>query len=401
MEKSNLSHKELILSILYYNKSHSIADLSIKTRKSIPSISKIINELHFNQLIIEDGLAPSTGGRRPTTYSINSNLDKYILSIAIDQHYSRAVIFNLLNEAQTPVLETENNFNTPDIAFQNIIDLIKTTLEHGSYNSGNILGIGISMPGFVDTAQGTNGSFKDKNENLYNIKHEVENRFQIPTYLENDSTAIAIAEQYFGQAKDTSHVLIINIGWGVGLGIIVDNKLFRGYSGYAGEFSHIPLSASDKLCSCGKRGCLEVEASLSAAIQFSEERLQNGEKSILAQRLTDDKPGNSHLLIQSALEGDQLAISALAKSGYMLGKGIATLIHILNPEKIILSGRGSQAGSILMPQIQTAINEFCIPRIARKTTIKVSDLTDKAQLIGSACIVLEYSLSKFANSTNK
>ncbi|SUJ07737.1 Making large colonies protein [Sphingobacterium spiritivorum] len=150
-----------------------------------------------------------------------------------------------------------------------------------------------------------------------------------------------------------------------------------------------------------KRGCLEVEASLSAAIQFSEERLQNGEKSILSQRLTDDKPGNSHLLIQSALEGDQLAISALAKCGYMLGKGIATLIHILNPEKIILSGRGSQAGSILMPQIQTAINEFCIPRIARKTAIRISELTDKAQLIGSACIVLEYSLSKFANLTNQ
>ncbi|EEI91451.1 ROK family protein [Sphingobacterium spiritivorum ATCC 33300] len=401
MEKSNLSHKELILSILYYNKSHSIADLSIKTRKSIPSISKIINELHFNQLIIEGGLAPSTGGRRPTTYCINSNLNKYILSVAIDQHYSRAVIFNLSNEALTPVLEIENNFNIPDIAFQNIIDLIKQTLEHDNYNSDNVLGIGISMPGFVDTAQGTNGSFKDKNENLYNIKLEVENRFQIPTYLENDSTAIAIAEQYFGKAKDTSHALIINIGWGVGLGIIVDNKLFRGYSGYAGEFSHIPLSASDKLCSCGKRGCLEVEASLSAAIQFSKERLEIGEKSILAQRLTDDKPGNSHHLIQSALEGDQLAISALAKCGYMLGKGIATLIHILNPEKIILSGRGSQAGSILMPQIQTAMNEFCIPRIARKTAIRISELTDKAQLIGSACIVLEYSLSKFANLTNQ
>ncbi|MGJ1265667.1 ROK family protein [Sphingobacterium spiritivorum] len=401
MEKSNLSHKELILSILYYNKSHSIADLSIKTRKSIPSISKIINELYFNQIITEDGYAPSTGGRRPTTYKINSKLNKYILSIAIDQHYSRAVIFDLSNEARTPVFEVESNLNNPDTAFQHIIDLIKKTLGHDNYSSDNVLGIGISMPGFVDSKQGTNGSYKDKHGNLYHIKREIENRFQIPTFLENDSTAIAIAEHYFGKAKDISHALVINIGWGVGLGIIVDNKLFRGYSGYAGEFSHIPLSDSDKLCSCGKRGCLEVEASLSAAVQFAEERLQNGENSILSQQLTNDKPGNSRFLIQSALDGDQLAVFALAKSGYMLGKGIATLIHILNPQRIILSGRGSQAGSILMPQIQTAINEFCIPKIAQNTVIKVSDLTDKAQLIGSACIVLEYSLSKFAHLTNQ
>ncbi|WP_293913499.1 MULTISPECIES: ROK family protein [unclassified Sphingobacterium] len=399
MDKSNLSHKELIINILYYNKAHSIAELSAKTKKSIPSISKIINELYYDQLIIDDGLAPSTGGRRPTRYSINPNLNKFILSVAVDQHYIRTVIYNMSNEEQIPILTTENNLNNADLTFQNIVESIEKTLNHGNYNQHNILGIGISMPGFVDNILGTNGSYADKNENLFHIKRNIEHKFQIPTFLENDSSAIAIAEQYFGKAKDTSHSLIINIGWGVGLGIIVDNKLFRGYSGYAGEFSHIPLSDSNKLCSCGKRGCLEVEASLSAAVEFAEEKLKSGEKSILAHQLTNDKPGNSHLLIQSSLEGDQLAISALAKSGYMLGKGIATLIHILNPEKIILSGRGSQAGSILMPQIQTAINEFCIPKIAQKTTITISNMTDRAQLIGSACIVLEYSLEKLV-STN-
>lgn len=397
MEKTNYGLKELIISLLYYEKSYSIADLSLLIGKSIPSTTKIINELADYNLIIEDGLAPSTGGRRPIKYTINSNLNKFILSVAIDQHYSTAVIYDLSNEERTPVFTIENHLDNHDEVFDNIVGLMEKTLQHGEFNQNNILGIGISMPGFVDNKQGTNGSFKDKNTKLYYIKREIENRFQLPTFIENDSTAIAIAEQNFGKARNTSHSLVINIGWGVGLGIIVDNKLFRGYSGYAGEFSHIPLSDSNKLCSCGKKGCLEVEASLSAAVEFAEEKLQSGEKSKLANHLTNDRLQSSNSLIQSALNGDQLAISALTKSGYMLGKGVATLIHIMNPEKIILSGRGSQAGQILMPQIQTAINEFCIPRIAQKTSVEISDLKNKAQLIGSACIVLEYSLSKFVN----
>jgi len=397
MEKTNYGLKELVISLLYYDKSYSIADLSVLIGKSIPSTTKIVNELTDYNLIVEDGLAPSTGGRRPTRYTINANLDRYILSVAIDQHYSRAVIYNLANQECTPIFSIENHLDNPDTAFPHIASVMRQALEHGQFDQTNILGVGVSMPGFVDNKQGTNGSYRDKNDRLYNIKREIENEFQLPTFIENDSTAIAIAEQNFGKAKDTSHSLIINIGWGVGLGIIVDNKLFRGYSGYAGEFSHIPLSDSGKLCSCGKKGCLEVEASLSAAVEFAEEKLENGDKSPLKDFFLQDQLQKSETLIQSALDGDQLAIYSLNKSGYMLGKGIATLIHIMNPQKVILSGRGSRAGQILMPQIQTAINEFCIPKIAQKTSIEISELKNNAQLIGSACIVLEYSLPQFVN----
>ncbi len=394
MDTKSHNPKAIILNSLYYNKSSSILELSQLIGKSIPSTTKAINELLAENIIAEDGLAPSTGGRRPARYCINTALESYILSVAVDQHYVTAELYNLSNTAITPIMtEKIEGVNT----FQMIVNVIQQVIDWNAYPNDAILGIGISMPGFVDNQQGTNTSYEGIDSKLYNIKQEIQNIFNIPTYFENDSTAIAIAEQKFGKARDTSHALIINIGWGVGLGIIVDSKLFRGYSGYAGEFSHIPLSDSKKLCSCGKRGCLEVEASLSAAVLYAEERLQKGDKSKLEESFTHDQLEQSTLLIQAALRGDQLAIAALSKSAYMLGKGIATLIHIINPQKIILSGRGAEAGQLLMPQIQTAVNEFCIPRISQKTSIEISELGAKAQLIGSACIVFEYSLNKFVN----
>lgn len=398
MDNHNQDPKRIILNALYYDKSHSISELSQLIGKSIPSTTKALNELLLAKIIVEDGLAPSTGGRRPARYSINTALECYIISVAVDQHYASAVLYNLANTEITPVMtEKIEGANT----FMMIVNVIQQVIDCHVYPTSFILGIGISMPGFVDNQQGTNTSYEGIDAKLYNIKQEIENIFEIPTYFENDSTAIAIAEQKFGKARETSHALIINIGWGVGLGIIVDNKLFRGYSGYAGEFSHIPLSDSNKLCSCGKRGCLEVEASLSAAVQFAEERLQKGDKSKLEESFSNDQLEQSTLLIHAALSGDQLAIAALSKSAYMLGKGIATLIHIINPQKIVLSGRGADAGQLLMPQIQTAINEFCIPRISQKTSIEISELSAKAQLIGSACIVFEYAVSKFLHQDKR
>ncbi|MEJ5053069.1 ROK family protein [Sphingobacterium sp. MYb382] len=395
MEKPKNRFKEMIINSLYYNKSHSISELSLLIGKSIPSTTKVLNELVQSQLIIEAGYAPSTGGRRQARYIINTEINRYMLAVAMDQHYVSAVLYNLANIEITPVIQRKND---PENTFEHLVEVIKEVISHRPEAKDHILGIGISMPGFVDNTLGINSSYEEGDSKLYNIEKEIEDIFEIPTYIENDSTAIAIAEQKFGKARDVSHALIINISWGVGLGIIVDNKLFRGYSGYAGEFSHIPLSDSNLLCSCGKRGCLEVEASLAAALRYAEERLLQGEKSKLAEYLDNDQLEDSASLIRAALNGDQLAISALSKSGYMLGKGIATLIHIMNPEKIILSGQGAEAGQFLMPQIQSAINEFCIPRISQKTSLEISELGSTAQRVGSACVVLEYSLSKLVNN---
>jgi len=380
--------EQLIFKLLYYNGSQSIADISKRLAKSVPNITKVINELLSSNLLEEDGYAPSTGGRRAVSYKINSQLNQVIIAVAIDQYYICASILSLENKELMEPITIENNLIDSEQSYTQILDLLKNLLQHKLLTQNICIGIGISMPGFVDYQNELNNSFPTGSR-LNNIKVLLEKELQTPVFIENDSATIAFAEHKFGVAKGSHDALIINMNWGVGLGMIINNKLFRGHSGYAGEFSHIPLSNTNKLCSCGKKGCLEVEASLIAALDFVHEQLSQGENSSLSEMSNLTKSSQGEFLLQAALHGDQLAISALNKSAYILGKGIATLIHILNPEQIVISGRAAIAGPIMLPTIQSAIHEFCIPKLAKFTSIELSNLNIRAQLLGTVCLVIE------------
>jgi predicted NBD/HSP70 family sugar kinase len=170
--------------------------------------------------------------------------------------------------------------------------------------------------------------------------------------------------------------------------MIIDGKIFRGYNGFAGELSHIPLSENGALCTCGKRGCLEAEASMLVVAQKAEEGIKQG-------RVTSLKPhnGQSKLmgdsLMDAANQGDQFALELLSDSGYKIGKALAILIHIMNPAKIVLSGRGAKVGKILLAPIQQALHKYCIPRLSSGTELLISSLGFDAELIGAAVLVME------------
>ncbi|WP_312186730.1 ROK family transcriptional regulator [Sphingobacterium sp.] len=379
-----------ILKNLYFDTALSIAELAKKLAKSIPSITKLINHLVEKKIIIECGFAESTGGRRPIQFALNPRLDFYILTVASDQHFSTFTLTDLnqnaLSEHRDVPIELRNDNSSTLLLYE-----IENILSSSSINIERLIGIGVSIPGFVNSELGVNESYP-VNHPLYKIKSDIEQKYRIATVIENDSRCIAIAEKEFGLAKNTENSLIINLNWGVGLGIIINGNVFKGEYGFAGEFSHIPLSDNNALCSCGKRGCLEVEASLNAAIRNTENDIEKNEYSIYS-TFVKSNLNKVDALIEASNVGDQIAINNLGKIGYMLGKGISTLIHILNPKQIIISGRGAELGRILNPQIQIAINEFCIPEIAKTTYIHMSELNKHAQIKGTAAIVVEKHIS--------
>lgn len=373
-----------IIKSLYFSRSQSIAELSETTGKSIPLITKSIRELVHKQAITKDGQRASTGGRRAMNYELNEENFGYILSIAIDQHYISASIFNIHNNQISPIKTIPAKLND-DETFLRIKDLIQEVISETPKN--RFLAIGITVPGFVDSETFVNNSFPESSP-MYTLRENIETAFGIQTYIENDSSAIAIAEKKFGKAKDSNNALVINLNWGVGLGIVINDQLFRGNSGFAGEFSHIPLANENKLCSCGKKGCLEVEASLAFVLDYVTTALEQGERSVLESIYKDNKRIFFSDLLKSYEKGDQLSIQAIKKMAYMLGKGIATLIHIMNPERIIISGRGAIFGNILLPEIQSSIQEFCIPRLSQNTLIQISTL-ENIQLLASASIAVQ------------
>nr|WP_276900486.1 ROK family protein [Pedobacter kyonggii] len=378
-----------VIKHLYYKKSLSLTDLSKLTQKSLPLVTAVVNNLIAEGYIIEEGFAPSTGGRRAAMFLINPNLKKYIVAIAMDQLTSRLTIYDLSRTMVTPIRTLEFELSSKESDIGDLVNFINTSIDQSEINRTDILGVGIGMPGFVNADEGINHSFLKVKEGT-TLQNYLSSKINLPVYIDNDSSLIALAELNFGEAVNLKDVMVVNIGWGTGLGIIVNGKLYRGSSGSAGEFSHIPLSDSDNLCSCGRRGCLEVDTSLLVMAKRAEEAIAGGAESSMKKLFKDKSKHPADHFLHAVSQQDPVAISVLAKAIFQLGKGVATLIHLLNPQCIVLSGRGAKAGKMLLPPIQQAIHEFCIPRIAEQTEIKLSTLTDEAELLAAGSLTVEY-----------
>ena len=390
MREKSLLYKGKIIKQLYFASALSCSDLSTLINTSLPLTTKMLNELIQDNDIMETGYAPSTGGRRPQMYSIRPDR-MYTVAVAMDQLFTRIVILDMQRRYVSELEKIELHLARNPHALETLAQKLDEHIQRSGIRREKIVGIGIGMPGFVDSKKGLNYSFLSSGE--ISITEYIKERVGVPTFIENDSSLIALAELSFGAARNKKSAMVVNLGWGIGLGLILNGELFRGYNGFAGEFSHLPLFSNNKLCSCGKMGCLETEASLVVVVEKALEGIRNGRVTMMKEAVLEDNLDRaSYAVIQAASKGDKFAVELLSESGYSIGRGVAILIHLLNPETIVLGGRGAAAGKIWQTPIQQALNEHCIPRLAVNTQIEVSALGYDAELIGAAALVMDNSL---------
>jgi predicted NBD/HSP70 family sugar kinase len=387
MREKNLLYKGKIITQLYFSNALSCSDLSTRIKTSLPLTTKMLNELIRDNDIVETGYAPSTGGRRPQMYSLRPDR-MYTVAVAMDQLFTRIVIMDMQRQHVCAVEKFELHLSKNNQALDTLAVKLEEYILQSGIGKEKIAGIGIGMPGFVDSKKGVNYSFLGNGDRC--ITQYISEKLGVQAYIENDSSLIALAELNFGAARDKKSAMVVNLGWGIGLGLILNGELFRGYNGFAGEFSHLPLFTNNKLCSCGKSGCLETEASLVVVVEKALEGIQTGRATLLTeQQLKSNLDQASRSVIMAAGKGDKFAVELLSEAGYNIGRGVAILIHLLNPETIILGGRGALAGKIWQTPIQQALNEHCIPRLAVNTVIEVSSLGYDAELVGAAALVMD------------
>jgi predicted NBD/HSP70 family sugar kinase len=197
---------------------------------------------------------------------------------------------------------------------------------------------------------------------------------------------MAFGELYSGEILSEKNVLFVNMDYGTGLGIVLDGKVYYGKSGFSGEFGHTPIFNNEIICQCGKKGCLETEASGNALIRKFKERIEKGSSSsILKNNKAADKIGIEDI-INGAKNEDTLCIELLSEIGEKLGKGLAILINIFNPELIILGGTLSDTGDYIRLPAQSALNKLSLSLVNNDTSLKISKLGEKAGVIG-ACLI--------------
>lgn len=383
--------KLLILEELYRHGCRSIPELSKIIRMSTPTITRAIDELIAESLLIEEGIGSSSGGRRPNLYGINPS-SRFVLGIDICRYSVRYGLFNFHNEPAAEIKVLNEGLETTSDILGAIKKAVDEYIKEAGIDESKLMGIGIALPGLIDIHTGISYSYLHEDKPLSSL---FEDKFHHPVFVEHDTKAMALGEQAFGLAMGKQNVLCLNIGSGIGLGMILNGKLYHGNSGFSGEFGHIQVDPDGQLCYCGKIGCLETLASGTTMIKNARKEIEAGATTLISSLVNNDyNKINSEVILQAAQRGDQFAIGLLSNIGEHLGRGIAVLIHLFNPELIIIGGELTKAENYLVDPIQQNLNKYTISKIRRDAQIITSSLGNNAGLLGTVALVMNKVFSK-------
>ena len=367
-----------ILQEIYNSGAITIAQLAKKLHTSVPSITVYINELIENNWILEVGSSKTKSGRRPSLFDLNPNKNQ-VLVIDINIYETNLYLINLRNEI------SEQFTIKLDISSPNLVEVIKKEIRNFIKNL-KIWAIGISSPGLLSIEKGINFTYPNHNEQEESLANLIQEKLKIPTFITHDTQASMMGEHHFGLAKNKENVLLINLDWGIGLGIMCNGQIIKGSDGFAGELGHIQIKPDGELCHCGKKGCLETVASAQALINKAQQGIQEGKTSTLAL-----KKGVITLedVIDAALRGDEFSIDLIFDIGKELGKGLSIAIHMFNPEVIIIDGVMTKAGELIVSTLNQAINKYCLTDFKKNLKVLISPMGEKAKIFGTKSFVFE------------
>ncbi|MGV3502844.1 MAG: ROK family transcriptional regulator [Adhaeribacter sp.] len=389
IERKKFFQKLKIIKFLYIKGAQSNADICERFRISSPTSIGLLNELIAEGYVEKQGRGHSIGGRKPDLYGLQDN-SLFVLGIEMGQYNTRMAIFNNRNEAVSDIKTFSIPISKDLSALEDVYECAMNLILASGINSSKLLGIGISMPGLVSQKEGRNHTYLLTEEDSESLQQILENKFKKPVFLQNDVKAATLAEYRFGLAKSRRDVLVISMDWGIGIGMIMDGKLRTGTSGFAGEFGHIPMVEDGVLCYCGKRGCLETVASGNALARLAMAGIQSGQSTRLQEFANlESEQIAPKVVIDAAHHGDQYAINILSEIGLNLGKGIAVLIQLFNPELIILGGKMAEANQYIAVPIQQSINTYCMTQLREKASIAMSTLGPDAGILGAVATVME------------
>jgi glucokinase len=279
---------------------------------------------------------------------------------------------------------------TPRETLHRLADFARALMQEANLTRQDMIGVGASCGGPLDSAKGI--VYAPPNLPGWEavpVRQILEEELQMPVRVENDANATALAEWQFGAGKGTRNLVFMTMGTGIGAGLILDGRLFRGANDLAGEVGHQTIMMNGPLCKCGKRGCLEALASGPAIARIAQESMMYGRhKRVLA--LAGGKPAGitAQHVVEAAKEGDPFALRVLNEVGTYMGVGIANLIQILNPERVVLGTIAVHAGDLVLEPIRKAVAEYAWERSCSVCEIVPAALGDRAQDLAAIALWL-------------
>ncbi len=349
------------------------ADIARRTGLSPATVTSISADLISQNLVLEKSAGDSSGGRPPILLVINPK-GGYVVGIKLTETNAVCALTDLeatVIAKSSMVLSGHN----PDQVVEDLTKMITSFIREQKISKKQLLGVGVGVAGIVDAEEGILRQSPIYGWENVPLRQMLQSKLNVPIYIENDVNTLTLTERWFGPGQGVDNFLTVTVGRGVGLGIVVNGQFYRGQNGGAGELGHTAIDPNGPLCACGKHGCLEAYVGDPGLVRAAQESVSKSIKSI------DE-------LLQLAQNGNPAAIKIFNQAGRILGLGVANLINLFNPKKIIISGEGTREGDFLFIPMKESIQQNTMPGLFDPKIVEIIPWGDDAWARGAAGLVL-------------
>ena len=387
-----MTHKRIIA---YYlnNSTSTIPELSKELNLSVPTIAKVIAEMCEDGYIVNCGKMDTGKGRSPVIYGLAPD-SGYFVGVDLMSNGLNLGLMNFKGELVKLDMDVPYQYRNSQEGLDELCGHVTDFIEQLDIAKERILNVGVNIPGRVNPEMGHSFSrFNFEERPLVDLMAE---RIGCRVYIDNDTRAMTYGEMSKGVVKGEKDVIFVNLSWGIGCGLILNGELYTGKSGFSGEFGHFPSFDNEVLCHCGKRGCLETEISGMALHRNLLQSVKEGRQTLLAEQIMKDEASLTlDDIIDATLKEDLLCIELVEDIGQKLGRYLAGLINLLNPEMVIIGGSLARTGDSILQPVKSAVRKYSLNMVNRDSAIVLSKLQGKAGVTG-ACLLARKSLFHFS-----
>lgn len=388
-EKVRKVNKSIVLNMLRLHAPISRAQVANLTGLNRGTVSNIVNVLIDEGLVFEDEQKGSGIGRPAISLGLKPD-GGAVIGVEIGVDFVAVLLTNFVAETiWEHRIQTDVSQSQTDIISE-AEHLIDKALGLANEQHLRPLGIGVGVPGLVNANQGNLVMAPNLHWQNVPLRLMWNQRFHLPIYIENEANLAALGEYYFGLARDIDNFIYLSAGIGLGGGIMMGGKLFRGGYGYAGEIGHIQRDPTGEQCACGRIGCWETQVGPRAVLHRVKKELQNHADQFLLAACSGDVDNLTfEIVVKCALEGNVLCRQAIEAVAVYLGMGIADMVHVFNPELVLIGGAFIQAKDILQPIIERTIFSSVLQPCTDGLRVAFSDRGVNDCVLGAIAIVLD------------
>ncbi|HLZ56519.1 MAG TPA: ROK family protein [Ktedonosporobacter sp.] len=359
---------------------------------SMATVLGLTNDLVERRFVQESGPAESTGGRKATLLQLRAN-GGFAVGLMVRGFMTIGVIVNL----QGDVVFSEHWEITLRHEGARGIDLlvecVRQLLQHAELPEDRIIGVGCALSGYINAQAGLCVDSWNLDWHHVEVSQPMSERLNIPVFIANDISCIATYEKLFGRGNAYHHFLTVSLGRGLGLGIVINDEVYRGSKGGGGEFGHTVAVPGGRLCECGKQGCLEEYASFRGIMANYREHpgsLVLETTHTPPDQVVQHEEETIRALFEAAEHGDEAARAAFQRSGELLGIGLANLVNLFNPECIVITSEAAFIWPLLFGSMESALRQYTFSELAQDLRIDIGPpLSFENGARGAGAIVLD------------